>query len=94
MNYAVVSAKIDPQTKSEAMATANELGMPLSVIIKAFLKQFIRTKSVSFSVTGEEANEYLKSVIKQAEKNYLKGRVSPPFTKAKDAVKFLEDHGI
>jgi len=94
MNYVVVSAKIDPQTKSQAMAMANELGMPLSVIIKAFLKQFIRTRSVSFSAAGEEPNNYLKSVIKQAEKNYLKGRSSPRFNKAKDAIKFLEEHGI
>lgn len=94
MNYSVVSAKIDPQTKSEAMATANELGMPLSVIIKAFLKQFIRTRSVSFSAAGEEPNEYLKSVIKQAEKNYMKGNISRRFTKAKDAIKFLEEQGI
>lgn len=94
MNYAVVSAKIDPKTKSKAMATASELGMPLSVIIKAFLKQFIRTKSVSFSLSGEEPNEYLKSVIKLAEENYTKSNVSPRFTKTRDAVKFLEEQGI
>ena len=50
MSYTVVSAKIDPQTKKEAMATAESLGVPLSIVIKAFLKQFIRTKEFTFSL--------------------------------------------
>lgn len=94
MNYTVVTTKLDPQTKREAMETADELGMPLSVVIKAFLKQFIRTKSVSFSARSEEPNEYLKSVMHQAETNYKQGKASPAFTQGKDAVKFLEKNGI
>ncbi len=94
MNYTVVSAKIDPQTKKEAMATANALGMPLSVVIKAFLKQFIRTKTVTFSAAGEEPSEYLKSAIRQAEKDYKAGKVSPAFKTGKEAVAWLEKQGI
>lgn len=94
MNYTVVTTKLDPQTKREAMATADELGMPLSVVIKAFIKQFIRTKSVSFSVQGETPSKYLKSVMHRAEENYRKGQVSPSFTHGKDAIKFLEEKGI
>jgi len=94
MSYAVVTTKIDPQTKKEAMETAEELGMPLSVIIKAFLKQFIRTKSVEFSARNEEPNEYLKSVMKQADENWKKGNHSPIFTTGDEAVAWLEKQGI
>lgn len=94
MGYAVVTTKVDPQTKKEAQKTAEELGMPLSVVIKAFLKQFIRTKTVEFSARDEEPSEYLKSVIKQAEENWKKGKHSPVFETGEEAVAWLEKQGI
>lgn len=94
MNYAVVTTKIDPQTKKEAMQTAEALGMPLSVVIKAFLKQFIRTKSVEFSARDEEPSEYLKSIMKQAEENWKKRNHSPTFETGEKAVAWLEKQGI
>lgn len=93
MNTAVITTKIDLPTKKLAMKTANELGMPLSVVIKAFLKQFINTKSITFSAS-EEPSGYLKAVIKKSEENYRKGNTSPAFRNAKDAIKYLEDQGI
>ena len=93
MNYAVVTTKIDPQTKKQAMETAEDLGLTLSAVIKAFLKQFISTKSITFS-RSEEPSDYLKTVIKKAEENYRKGNTSPAFRNAKDAIKYLEDQGI
>lgn len=93
MNYAIVATKIDPKIKKEAMATAQSLGIPLSVVIKGLLKQFIRTKTVTFS-QDEEPSEYLKSMIKQAEKDLKAGKASPTFDNAKDAIAFLEKQGI
>ena len=94
MSYAVVTTKVDPQTKKEAQETAERLGMPLSVVIKAFLKQFIRTQSITLSARDEEPNEYLKSVIKQAEENLKKGKHSPVFKTGEEAVVWLEKQGI
>ena len=95
MSYTVVSAKIDPQTKKEAMATAESLGVPLSIVIKAFLKQFIRTKTVTFSAQGGEIpNEYFKQTIAKARKNWKEGKGSPIFTNIKDDLKWLEKQGI
>lgn len=94
MSYAVVSTKIDTQTKKEAMATAQSMGVPLSVVIKAFLKQFIRTKTVTFSTRDEEPNQYFIDSIKKAEKNIKEGKVSPPFKTGEDAVTWLEKQGI
>lgn len=94
MNYTIVSAKIDPKTKKEAMATANELGLPLSLVIKAFLKQFIRTKSITFSAQEEVPNARTLKVLKKAEENYKKGNTSPAFRTGEEAVKWLEGQGI
>ena len=94
MSYAVVTTKVDPQTKKEAQKTAEKLGMPLSVVIKAFLKQFIRTQSVSFGIQSEEPSEYLKNAIHQAEKDWETGKSSPAFKTGKDAVAWLEKQGI
>ncbi|HBL51670.1 MAG TPA: hypothetical protein DDZ05_00390 [Candidatus Blackburnbacteria bacterium] len=94
MNYAIVTAKVDPQTKKEAQKVAKKLGIPLSVVIKAFLKQFARSKAIEFSARDEEPNKYLKSVMMKAEESYKKGKTSPAFTTADDAVKYLEDRGI
>jgi len=76
------------------MQTAEELGMPLSVVIKAFLKQFIRTKSVEFSARNEEPSEYLIKTIKQALKDKKEDKASPIFSSGEEAVKWLEEQGI
>jgi len=94
MNYAVVATKVDPRIKKKAMETAEELGIPLSVIIKAFLRQFIRTKSIEFSARNEEPNEYLVKTIKQALKDKKEGKASPIFGTGKEAVEWLEKQGI
>lgn len=89
MNYAVVVTKVDPKTKKEAQATAEKLGMPLSVVIKAFLKQFIRTETINFSARVEVPNNYLKKVLHQAKRDLEAGKASPIFDNAEDAIAWL-----
>lgn len=94
MNTVVITTKVDPQTKKEAQQTAQEMGVPLSVVIKAFLKQFIRTKSVTFTANDEEPNEYLKAIMKDAEENLKKGKHSPVFKTGEEAAAWLEKQGV
>lgn len=91
MSYTVVTTKIDLETKHEAQMIAQELGVPLSVIIKAFLKQFIRTKSITFSVNDDTPNTYLQNSLLRAEENYKQGKASPRLRTPEEAVKYLED---
>ena len=49
---AVIILKIDPQTKQDAQAIAEELGFSLSSLINAFLKQLIRNKQVTFTLSS------------------------------------------
>lgn len=94
MSYAVVTTKVDPQIKKEAQMVAAELGVPLSLVIKGFLKQFVKTKTVTFSTEKEEPSEYLIKAMKQAEKNLKTGRHSPVFKTGEEAVAWLEKQGI
>ena len=94
MSYTVVTAKIDPQTKKQAMATAQSLGVPLSVVIKGLLKQFIRTRTVTFSEEEEIPNEYFKRTLAKARKNWKEGKTSPVFDNIKDNLKWLEKQGM
>ncbi len=95
MNTSAIYIKTDPKVKERAQMVAKELGFSLSSLLNAWLKQLIKTKTVTFSAYKEEIpNEYLRSAIKKAEENYRKGNTSPAFSNPKDAIKYLEDQGI
>lgn len=94
MSFAIITTKIDPQDKREAQQIAEELGLTLSAVIKAMLKQFIRAKRLEVGMTSEIPNEYLQSVIRQARKNRKAGKGSPIFDNIEDNLKWLEEQGI
>lgn len=88
MDTVIINIKVKPEEKRQAQEAAEALGMPLSVIIKGFLKQFSRTKTITFS--AEEPNKYLLKSLKQSEKEAKTGRVVP-FVTGKDALKYLDE---
>lgn len=94
MNTAVIITKTDPEIKLEAQKVAKELGFNLSTLVNGWLRQLIKTKTVTFSASDEEPSEYLLSLMKQAEEDYKKGNTSPAFRTGKDAVEWLEKQGI
>lgn len=90
MNTAVINIKTQVSTKAQAQKVASELGLSLSSLINAYLKQLIKTRRVEFDL-GEEPSAYLKSVIKNAEENYRKGKTSPAFKNVENAIEWLDD---
>lgn len=89
MNYTVVTTKLDFETKQAAQKTAEELGVPLSILVKGFLKQLIRTKTVTFSVRDEIPSKRLINLMKSATEDRMKGNASPVFDNAQDAIDWL-----
>jgi addiction module RelB/DinJ family antitoxin len=57
MNSQVITIKVDPTTKKQAQKVAEELGLSLSAVLKGFLKQFIRNKTVTFSADDEKPSQ-------------------------------------
>ncbi len=56
----VINIKADKEVKETAQKIAKDLGLPLSTIINAYLKQFIRNKSVYFSSSSKISPELEK----------------------------------
>jgi len=89
MSYAVITTKVDIKTKEQATQTAEALGIPLSVVIKALLKQFIRTKSLYVSIDNEEPTASLLSDLRKSEEDEKAGRVTY-FDTGEEALAYLD----
>lgn len=85
----MINIKTDKKVKEEAQKLAEELGFTLSGFITASLKQFIRTRSVSFSASYH-MTPYLEGVLEEVEKDLKAGKnLSPVFTNTKDMDAYL-----
>jgi len=94
MNTTAIYIKTEPQLKAKAQKVASQLGLSLSALINAWLKQLIKTKTVTFSSYDEYPNEATRKILRQAELNWKKGNHSPLFKTGKEAVAWLEKQGI
>jgi addiction module RelB/DinJ family antitoxin len=88
MNTTSLHIQIEPIIKQQAQKTADELGLSLSSVVKALLKQFIRTKRLSVGITEEIPNEYLMQSLKQSDEDIKAGRTLS-FKSGKDALDYL-----
>jgi addiction module RelB/DinJ family antitoxin len=77
MNSATIFIKTEPKVKEEAQKTAAALGFSLSAIINAYLRQFVKTKSIAFSVKDlpEIPNEHAIAMMKEAEEDFRSARL-------------------
>ena len=85
----VINIKTDTKVKKEAQKVAKELGLPLSVVINSYLRQFIRTKEIHLSAEGKlkpEAKRRLDRLARDAREGK---NLSPEFKSAQDAVRYL-----
>ena len=89
MNVTSIHVKIDSETKDQAQKTAKELGLSLSAVMKALLKQFIRTQRLSVGV-GEEPSAFMIEALKKSDKEYKDDNTSPSFASAEDSFKWLD----
>lgn len=88
MNTAIINIKTQPEVKVKAQEVARDLGISLSSLLNAYLRQVIRTKKVEFDLR-EEPSPYLVKILKKADKDIKAGRVSPAFDDVEDAIKWL-----
>ena len=85
----VLNVKIDDKLKQEARAAAKALGLPLSTVVSASLKEFVRTRSITISDEPRLRPEVEKELLRLS-KNAREGKdLSPTFEIVDDAVKWL-----
>lgn len=80
----MINIKADREVKKRAQELAADLGLPLSTIINAYLKQFVREEEVYFS-TAPKMTAQLETIIEEAEKDLFENKnISPIFSSAKE----------
>jgi addiction module RelB/DinJ family antitoxin len=85
----VLNVKTDKEVKERAQELAKHLGIPLSTVVNAYLKEFVH--SGEFRLSREprlkpEVSVRLAQYVDEAQKGK---NVSPAFTNVKDAMKWL-----
>lgn len=91
MAKTIINIKADPEVKIKAQKIARELGMPLSTVINAYLKQFIRTKEVHFSVEGTLKPAVKKRLDRLAKEAREGKNLSPAFHSVREMDAYLND---
>jgi addiction module RelB/DinJ family antitoxin len=86
----MINIKADKEVKESAQKVAKDLGLPLSSVINAFLKEFIRNRHISFSAIPR-MTPYLESVLGKVEKDIKdKKNMVGPFNTAEEANAYLD----
>lgn len=85
----VIHIKADKEVKENAQKAAKDLGLTLSDVINAALRNFIRTREVVFSDTPKMTPE-LEKRLEEVEEDIKHNRnLSPKFKTAKEAIEYL-----
>ena len=86
----VIHIRADKEVKENAAEAAKELGLSLSDIINASLRNFIRTREITFSNTPQMTPE-LEKLLDRVEEDIKHNRnIVGPFKTAKEADKYLD----
>ena len=90
MNTAVLNIKTDPKTKQQLKVFAAQMGLPVSSLINAQIRQMLRSGEVHLTTTLEPT-PYLEKIMHEADKDIQRGRnLSPVFDSVDDMFKHLE----
>ncbi|OGZ42066.1 MAG: hypothetical protein A3C80_03655 [Candidatus Ryanbacteria bacterium RIFCSPHIGHO2_02_FULL_45_43] len=85
----MLNIKTDRKLKEEAQKTAKALGLPLSLVINQYLKEFIHERRVEFSeplAPNVKTQKLLEKIKKDIQK---RKNLSPVFSSADEAIKHL-----
>ena len=87
--HTILNIKMDKELKADAKKVAVELGVPLSTVVNAFLKQFVREKEITLSVNQYRPTPYLEQVLEEAKNEYTTGNARS-FNSGKDMLAHLK----
>lgn len=89
MSKTVINFKIDSDVKEEAKKLARELGMPLSSIINAQLRELIRTRTLNVSAEPR-MTPYLERIIEGVEQDRKAGKNITKTSSLEEALAHLD----
>lgn len=89
MTKTILNIKTDPSTKQQIQEFAAELGVPVSVIMNAQIKQMLRDRRIVLS-TELEPTPYLVKIMKQVEKDLVANKNMTKAMDIKEALTYLD----
>jgi addiction module RelB/DinJ family antitoxin len=87
MRTAVISVKVDAETKQSATEVARSAGLTLSSLINAYLHQIVATRRIEL-FAPEAMTPRLEGLIGEVESELQRGKMSKAFA---DVDEFLAD---
>jgi len=87
MNTAILNIKTDPETKERLKEFASQVGLPVSALMNAQIKQMLRDRKVAFDITLKPTPA-LENAMRKAEADLAAGDVDT-FESKQDALEHL-----
>ncbi len=89
-NKTVLNVKIDKDLKEQAQATAKSMGLPVSIVVSASLKEFVKTRSITINDEGELKPEVIKELLQISKDANAGKNISPEFDNLEDSFIWLD----
>jgi antitoxin component of RelBE/YafQ-DinJ toxin-antitoxin module len=90
MNTAVLNIKTDPKIKQQLKIFAAQMGLPVSALVNAQIRQMLRSGEVHLT-SSLEPTPYLEKIMLEADEDIKKGKnLSPVFDSVDDMFEHLE----
>ena len=89
LDKTIINLKVSKDLKREAQELADEIGVPLTTVITANLKEFVRSRSLTISAFPRLKPE-IEREIGEAVADFRKGNhTAPVFSSPKEAADYL-----
>ena len=82
--------KTDKELKNKASRVAKELGGPLTTVMNAYLRQFVRDRRISLSIEPQLSDKKLKELLAISAEMDADIKNQKVFTNADDLLKHLK----
>lgn len=88
-NSTVLNVKIDKELKKQAQEVAKALGLPVSTLVSASLKDIVRRRSITISEDRNISPEVEREILKISANAKAGKDVSPEFSDIDEAIAWL-----
>jgi addiction module RelB/DinJ family antitoxin len=88
-NTTVLNIKIDKDLKRQAQEIAKEIGVPMSIVVTANLRDFIRTRTITITDIPQLKPEIIAELSMISRDYKKRNDLSPGFTDIDEAIDWL-----
>ncbi len=86
----ILNVKIDKELKKQAQEAAKAINLPVSTVVSASLREFVRTRSITISDDQTLRPEVVKELL-QLSKDAKEGKnLSPAFNSVEESFEWLD----